>query len=286
MRLFQTFIICLGLTCPTVLVARQISTAQPKPMTNQDVVLLVTAKFDDTTIIKIIQAQGTNFDISPSALTGLKNSGVSQAVIQAMLSAVTDKKAPAKTDSVNPPAAAGAAKASDLPDEARHREAVALSPGAYYWNGEKWITMQSITLAGGGAKHVGKVFVPGLTPQMVWTFRDPEAPVQVSESLPRFCFKLIAMPPGMPYAPSGRDILIVRFDEKKDHRELQTTSGGNMFTFKSGLSNDRTPAIEITELDSSTYLVSPKQPLKNGEYLLTNSSLGATGYDFGFHSEK
>jgi hypothetical protein len=146
--------------------------------------------------------------------------------------------------------------------------------------------MQLITLAGGGAKHVGKMFVPGLTPQMVWTFRDAEAPVQVSDSLPRFCFKLIAMPPGIPYAPSGRDILIARFDEKKDHRELQTTSGGNMFTFKSGLSADRMPAVEITELDSSTYLVSPKEPLKNGEYLLTNSSLGTTGYDFGFHSSK
>jgi hypothetical protein len=44
------------------------------------------------------------------------------------------------------------------------------------------------------------------------------------------------MPPGMPYAPSGRDMVIVRFDQKKDHRELQTTSGGNMFTFKAGLS--------------------------------------------------
>jgi hypothetical protein len=101
--------------------------------------------------------------------------------------------------------------------------ATKLPAGAYYWTGDSWASMQQITMSGGGAKHVAKMFVPGLTPQMVWTFREPRALVQFQDGKPLFCFKFIAVVPGMPYGPSGRDIVIARFDEKKDHRELQTT---------------------------------------------------------------
>lgn len=161
-----------------------------------------------------------------------------------------------------------------------------LQPGAYYWTGILWAPMQQITMSGGGTKHAAKMFVPGLTPQMVWTFRDPKALVQIKEGIPLFCFKFIAVQPGTPYAPSGRDIVIVRFDQKKDHRELQTTSGGNMFTFKAGLSKDRLPDIDLTALDASTYLVSPKVALVVGEYLLSGTSMGISGFDFGFHPPK
>jgi hypothetical protein len=89
------------------------------------------------------------------------------------------------------------------------------------------------------------MFVPGLTPQMVWTFRDSEASVQVADGMPMFCFKFFELPPGLPYSSSDRDLLIAHFDQKKDHRELQTTSGGNLFTFKAGLSKDRMPANEL-----------------------------------------
>ena len=164
--------------------------------------------------------------------------------------------------------------------------AAKLQPGAYYWARAAWTPMQSITMSGGGSKHMAKMLVPGLTPQMVWTFRDPKAPVQVPDGKPLFCFKFIEVPAGTPYAPSGRDIVIVRFDEKKDHRELQTTSGGNAFTFKAGLSKDRMPDIDVTALDSSTYLVSPKNDLAAGEYLLSSLSMGISGYDFGFHPAK
>jgi hypothetical protein len=165
-------------------------------------------------------------------------------------------------------------------------EAVKLQPGTYFWSGESWKLMQQLNMSGGGAKHLGKVFVPGLTPQMVWTFRDPQAPVQVVDGKPLFCVKFVAFAPGTPYAPSGRDLVIARFDQKKDHRELQTTSGGNMFTFKSGLSKDRMPDIQVDGLDSSTFLVTPKEFLAPGEYLLSASTLGISGFDFGFHPTK
>jgi hypothetical protein len=164
--------------------------------------------------------------------------------------------------------------------------ASALQPGAYYWNGSEWTPMEQINMSGGGLKHVGKMFVPGLTPQYVYTYRDARAPIQVKEAVPQFCYKFVPLPPGTPYAPSGRDVVIVRFDEKKDHRELQTTSGGNVFTFKSGMSKDRMPDLGVTMLDQGTFIITTKSPLSPGEYLFSGSTVGFSGYDFGFHPPK
>lgn len=68
------------------------------------------------------------------------------------------------------------------------------------------------------------------------TYRGATAPVQVREDEPLFCVKFIPVPPGIPYAPSTRDIAIARFDEKKDHRELQV---------KAGVGKDRLPDLTV-----------------------------------------
>jgi len=69
------------------------------PLTNHDVVQMAKAQFADSTIIKEIHANDTNFDLSVTALVALKNDGVSQAVIEEMLS-VSANKNESKTDTV------------------------------------------------------------------------------------------------------------------------------------------------------------------------------------------
>jgi hypothetical protein len=148
------------------------------------------------------------------------------------------------------------------------------------WSGEVRRFVSQAGLTGGGLKHVGKMFVPGLTPQMVWTFRGAEAPLELSDRRPVFYVKenpAIANVAGR----TDRDLLIVRFDKKKDRRELQTTNGGNMFTFKSGISRDRMPDVVATRLSDGVFTVTPTSDLPPGEYLITFSSMGTTGYDFG-----
>jgi len=164
--------------------------------------------------------------------------------------------------------------------------ATKLQPGTYYWAEGAWHSMEQITMSGGGGKHMAKMFVPGLTPQIVWTYRGATAPVQVREDKPLFCVKFIPVPPGIPYARSTRDIAIARFDEKKDHRELQVTSGGNALTFKAGVGKDRLPDLTVTPLDASTALFSPVAPLRAGEYIISTASMGNMGFDFGFHPGK
>jgi hypothetical protein len=66
-----------------------------KPLTNEDVVKMVTMGFDVTTIVKAIQANEPNFDTSVDSLMALKTAGVSEPIIHAMLEAEAKKKSPA-----------------------------------------------------------------------------------------------------------------------------------------------------------------------------------------------
>jgi len=153
-----------------------------------------------------------------------------------------------------------------------------LADGFYYKTPQGWQKLEALTISGGGLKHVGKMFVPGLTPQFVWTFRDAESPAQIADKKPMFCIKELPALANIA-GRSARDLVIVRFDKKKDHRELQTTNGGNMF--KAGLSKDRVPDITTKTLADGIYMVKPTEDLKPGEYMVTFSALGNSGYDFG-----
>src|SRR5579863_10647 len=66
-------------------------------LTNADVMMMAKANFGDQVIVKEIQAEETDFDVSVPALIDLKKNGVSQQVIEAMISASS------KTHAVNAP---------------------------------------------------------------------------------------------------------------------------------------------------------------------------------------
>lgn len=65
--------------------AISVAFAQTKPLTNEDIVQMTKAGFDDQTIVKAIHANEPAFDTSAGALLALKNNGVSKPVIDAML---------------------------------------------------------------------------------------------------------------------------------------------------------------------------------------------------------
>jgi hypothetical protein len=155
-----------------------------------------------------------------------------------------------------------------------------LADGFYYKTNHGWQKLEVISMAGGGLKHAGKMLVPGLTPQYVWTFRGAESPVQIEDKRPTFCVVESPVLAGIA-GRTDRDLLIIRFDKRKDHRELQTTSGGNMFTFKSGISKDRMPDITAKIISDGIFTITPNEDLKPDEYMLTFSALGTSGYDFG-----
>jgi len=270
-------LICAGFSFGQQPATQSPPTAQPekKTLTNADVVSMVKAGLAESTVVLAIEQNPSKFDTSPSALIELKNQGVPSAIIEAMMRA--GDSAPASSESLP---AAGAPGGNDQTEGTE-----LLGEGAYYKTTKGWVRLEQVTMAGGGATHIGKMFVPGLTPQMVWTFRGAEAPIQISEPKPTFYIKQ------SPYmvnvqGRSPRDVVVVRFDKKKDHRELQTTSGGSMFTFKMGFSKERTPDITVTRLSDTAFKVTPNSDLQPGEYLLTFGFFGAGGYDFGISTGK
>src|SRR5215468_3221608 len=74
------------------------SLGQNKAFTNDDVIEMVRAGFNEETIIEAIRANNQNYDTSVEALVKLKNGGVSERVISAMLTAAREKLPPLKSD--------------------------------------------------------------------------------------------------------------------------------------------------------------------------------------------
>ena len=72
-----------------LLLSGMLTAQQPKPktFTNADVIKMAKAGLDDSTIVLAIQQHPAQYDTSADALVSLKTQGVSQAVINAMLTA-------------------------------------------------------------------------------------------------------------------------------------------------------------------------------------------------------
>jgi type VI secretion system protein VasI len=72
-----------------VILSVMVTAQQPKPktFTNADVIKMAKAGLDDSTIVLAIQQHPAQYDTSADALVELKTQGVSQAVINAMLTA-------------------------------------------------------------------------------------------------------------------------------------------------------------------------------------------------------
>lgn len=62
-----------------------------KAITNADIINMTKQGFDSALIVKDIQSSATDFDTSPQALIELKNAGVEQSVMEAMLAAQAHK---------------------------------------------------------------------------------------------------------------------------------------------------------------------------------------------------
>jgi endonuclease III-like uncharacterized protein len=82
----------LALILVGALAAMGVAQGAPKFLTNDDIVSMVKAGQDESTVLSAIQTQGTDFDVSAKALLQLKKSGVPKKVIDAMISAVKDQK--------------------------------------------------------------------------------------------------------------------------------------------------------------------------------------------------
>jgi hypothetical protein len=98
---FKAWIICAGLL---VLTPSVVFSQTRKPLTNDDILTMTKQGLDAPVIVKAIQIGDNNFDVSAQALVDLKSAGVSQVVMEAMLSP-RGGQPPVATEVVHAPAA-------------------------------------------------------------------------------------------------------------------------------------------------------------------------------------
>jgi hypothetical protein len=283
-----------SLACVLLLLAGQVASGQGQEqqtqLTNQDVVKMVKAGLAESTITLLIRQSATNFDTSPQALISLTGQGVSQNILNAMITAGGARTAPASP-------AARPTPEEPVPD-------IPGKPGIYYKDGQGgWIELQQAALEL-KFKGAGKLMLTsGLAGgQLAEVFKGAQAAVQVAEHRPTFYVyagqsafnnaATIQTMEAMGYTSdhffflgAARDVRLIqllKLKKEKKQREIESVSrSGLTGASKAGYKADNIIEASVTRLSNSLLAVAPNADLEPGEYVLSFSYGPGLKYDFG-----
>jgi len=101
-------------------------------------------------------------------------------------------------------------------------------------------------------------------------YHGAEAALQITDRRPVFYFNRV---------PTARNALIIRFEKKKDQREVQVIRS-HVLTANSGPDKKHLPDVTVQSVNDHLVSITPSEDLPSGEYLLSDSG-GYGGYDFG-----
>ena len=95
-----------------LLIVTGVAAQQKNPaLTNDDILKMVKGGLQETTVLNAITANETDFDVSAKALLDLKEAGISDKIIDAMLAAEAKKRNAASATSASvPPASSRASR--------------------------------------------------------------------------------------------------------------------------------------------------------------------------------
>jgi len=263
-------------------------------ITNEEVISLTKAGLASTIIIGKIRSSKTNFDMSTDALIRLKQNGVGDDVVAAMLEAKNG--VPAAGAPTNSTGAAPVAPVGDPNDPmSKHnygiylyeekdgaRKMTQLKPNVSAKNRTGGLFTSAMTYNIGKVKT--KAQLPGKT-----------AELQLTTTKPVFYFYLdissggLNTASGVPSDPN--EFALVRFSPHGDYREV-TIAKANAFSAKGGLSGEYIVEFKAVDLGNGVFEVMPAAEMKKGEYgfYLVNSGNSNTGaavgskfFDFGIN---
>jgi hypothetical protein len=252
-----------------------------KPLVNGDVIQMVKAGFPDATVIKAIEANQTNFDVSVPALMELKNAGVSQPLIDAMLSAEAKKNAPE-----------AAPKPANEPPPDPNNPTSPHNPGIYWLSksgaGNRMLRLEASAYS---QTKTGGLFASGMTMgihkgKMKAVLSGEHAALRITEPNPKFYFYFNEKPqgfgqssPGSVQASKPEEFALAEMERHGKERTLNVGEIG-IGTFggaSSGLSSKDTVPMEVQNVAPGIYEVTPSKPLAPGEYCFVPPS-GAAGF--------
>lgn len=263
--------------CLAVLVlAAGVVMAQKKPLTNEEVIQMVQAGFDEETIIKAIDASEPAFDTSVPGLIALKNANVPQGVINAILTATQhsaeQKEAAAKEQAEAEARRAEAEARAKAEAEARARaeaEAAAKAAaekeknrdvpedvGVYVKVKDQLVEVmpELVSWKSGG---VGKrMLTYGMTKGHVnGVVKGPKSKMQLA--LPVEI--IIRCPEGI----SATEYQLLDLDEKGDRREFRAVTGGVYHS--SGGTDKNAVRFDVVKFAPRTFRIRIAS-MKKGEY--------------------
>ena len=248
-----------------------------KPLANDDVLQMVKAGFPESMIIKAIGANDTNFDVSVQALTDLKNGGISQPVLEAMLAAEEKKKT---AEAVTKPANAAPPDPND--------------PKSPHGSGIYWLSkngtgshMTRLEVSSYSQSKTGGMMASGMTMgihKVKWkaVLPGPRAALRINEANPEFYFYFDEKSQGLgqssarPEASKPEEFSLTRMSASSKERELvvgqASITGGSTGT----RSGDTIP-VNVEKVAPGIYKVTTGKALDPGEYCFVPPS-GAVGY--------
>src|SRR5215510_5543595 len=254
------FRLTLVLVLATLTLFAATSLTAQEVLTNDSLIALKKAGLSDSIIISKIKSSQTKFDVSTKGLIGLKNAGMSDQVIEAVVNA--GSAAPAAAPAPAPAAPAGAAVAPASRESIVHL-----------------IAGKSVELVPANASMEFSTGFFDSKSELV--LKGRKATYRIADKKPVF------------YSTwSANDAPLVRLKPGSDHddRNLKISSGSFApfgGSVKYGVRSEDKVDMEAAERDArGLYKLTPKEPLKAGEYgfvLTYGMAAGASGrvYDFG-----
>ena len=236
-------------------------------LNNQGVIELKRLGLDETAIIERIKASKCSFDTSIDELQKLKEAGLSEAVLAAMISSTATKSdVPSAGDSNDP--------------SAPH------DPGIWLYEEENGRTR--MTKIGPTPFSETKIGVPVLLGRS--RIRAPmsgsHANLQVVSRRPVFYFYFGKTQSGISDAsqsatgPDDFALLKAEVNEKKDSRSVVIGKMDLHFGGTSGIDPKKTGGLEYVKESTGSFRVTTKKDLEDGEYcILYDGQLAPTGAD-------
>ncbi|MEM4203818.1 MAG: hypothetical protein QXS54_07095 [Candidatus Methanomethylicaceae archaeon] len=270
--------------------ANQQAAAQSAALTNEDIIKMVQFKLGDAVIISKIKTSTCRFDTSTEALLKLKEAGVSDAVIQAMVEASAAGSGASETER-------GPKSTADSNNPLAPHD-----PGIYWLskNDNKMVQLEPTVYSQGKS---GGLFVSAVTHGIVqskWkaVVQRPRAQLRIAETQPEFWFYFEEKSHGLSdtgfftKASSPNEFVLVLMERKKNSRELIVAQSGAYRHSVGPRSEDVIP-IRFEKVAPGVYKVVPERPLKPGEYCFFYAGTAVTWwtastgklFDFGIDTE-
>jgi hypothetical protein len=222
-------------------------------LTNESVVEMVKAGLSERVIIAKIRNNPTKFDTQTDALIALKENGVPEKVIEAIMSP-SASSAPAGSVAMAPPPAASPARPTVYQIVGGKEVELVAAGSEVQRNNARYSRSTEVVIAGNKAK------------------------VRTAERQP--VFVLTTPPSEMP---------LVKLDPGKNDRNLKVGSGSRVLyggsTSTRGIRGEDMIEVDAERDSRGFYRVKPRAPLAPGEYGFVatrgGSPMGSSIYDFG-----